>query len=60
VLVLDHFSARGKSGLDLAGVSIPGFWLAAMMSYYVGFKLGWFPTVATCRSPRIPRGGCGT
>jgi peptide/nickel transport system permease protein len=31
------------SGLALAGVSIPGFWLAAMMSHYLGFELGLFP-----------------
>jgi peptide/nickel transport system permease protein len=31
------------SALALAGVSIPGFWLAAVMSHYLGFKLGLFP-----------------
>jgi peptide/nickel transport system permease protein len=34
---------RLLSGLALAGVSIPGFWLAAMMSHYLGFELGLFP-----------------
>jgi peptide/nickel transport system permease protein len=34
---------RLLSALALAGVSIPGFWLAAMMSHYLGFKLGLFP-----------------
>ena len=36
-------SDRLLSGLALAGVSIPGFWLAAMMSHYLGFELGLFP-----------------
>jgi peptide/nickel transport system permease protein len=34
---------RLLSGLALASVSIPGFWLAAMMSHYLGFELGLFP-----------------
>jgi peptide/nickel transport system permease protein len=34
---------RLLSGLALAAVSIPGFWLAAMMSHYLGFELGLFP-----------------
>jgi peptide/nickel transport system permease protein len=38
-----HVSDRLLSGLALAGVSIPGFWLAAMMSHYLGFELGLFP-----------------
>jgi peptide/nickel transport system permease protein len=36
-------SDRLLSALALAGVSIPGFWLAAMMSHYLGFELGLFP-----------------
>jgi peptide/nickel transport system permease protein len=36
-------SDRLLTTLALAGVSIPGFWLAAMMSHYLGFKLGLFP-----------------
>jgi peptide/nickel transport system permease protein len=34
---------RLLSALALVGVSIPGFWLAAMMSRYLGFELGLFP-----------------
>jgi peptide/nickel transport system permease protein len=34
---------RLLSAVALAGVSIPGFWLAAMMTHYLGFKLGLFP-----------------
>ena len=29
--------------LSLVGISMPVFWLGAMMSYYLGFKAGWFP-----------------
>jgi len=36
-------SDRLLTGIALAGVSIPGFWLAAMMSHYLGFELGLFP-----------------
>ena len=27
----------------LVGVSLPVFWLGALLSYYLGFKAGWFP-----------------
>jgi peptide/nickel transport system permease protein len=27
----------------LAGVSLPVFWLGALLSHYLGFKAGWFP-----------------
>jgi peptide/nickel transport system permease protein len=27
----------------LVGVSLPVFWLGAMMSHYLGFEFGWFP-----------------
>ena len=36
-------SDRLLSGLAIVGVSIPGFWLAAVMSHYLGFELGLFP-----------------
>jgi peptide/nickel transport system permease protein len=34
---------RVLSALAVIGVSIPGFWLAAVMSHYLGFELGLFP-----------------
>jgi len=34
---------RVLSTLAVIGVSIPGFWLAAVMSHYLGFELGIFP-----------------
>jgi peptide/nickel transport system permease protein len=34
---------RGLTTLALIGVSIPGFWLAAVLSHYLGFELGLFP-----------------
>jgi peptide/nickel transport system permease protein len=34
---------RLLSALAVIGVSIPGFWLAAVMSHYLGFELGLFP-----------------
>jgi peptide/nickel transport system permease protein len=36
-------SDRVLGGLAIVGVSIPGFWLAALMSHYLGFELGLFP-----------------
>ncbi|HEX2162205.1 MAG TPA: ABC transporter permease [Thermoleophilaceae bacterium] len=29
--------------LALVGVSLPVFWLGALLSHYLGFKAGWFP-----------------
>jgi peptide/nickel transport system permease protein len=34
---------RGLTVLALVGVSTPVFFLGAVLSYYVGFKLGWLP-----------------
>jgi peptide/nickel transport system permease protein len=34
---------RGLTVLSLIGVSTPVFFLGAMMLYYLGYKLGWFP-----------------
>jgi peptide/nickel transport system permease protein len=34
---------RVLSALAVIGVSIPSFWLAAVMSHYLGFELGLFP-----------------
>jgi peptide/nickel transport system permease protein len=36
-------SDRFLNGVAIVGVSIPGFWLAAVMSHYLGFELGLFP-----------------
>jgi peptide/nickel transport system permease protein len=29
--------------LALVGISMPVFWIGALMNHYLGFKLGWFP-----------------
>jgi len=34
---------RWLTGLALVGVSLPVFWVGALMNYYLGFRLGWFP-----------------
>jgi peptide/nickel transport system permease protein len=36
-------SDRGLTVLALIGISMPVFWLGALMSYYLGYKLGLFP-----------------
>ncbi len=38
-----RFSDRLVTVLALVGVSMPVFWLGAVASYYLGFKLGLFP-----------------
>jgi peptide/nickel transport system permease protein len=34
---------RSLTILALIGISMPVFWIGALMNYYLGFKLGWFP-----------------
>jgi len=38
-----RFSDRFLTVLALIGISMPVFWVGAMMSYYLGFKWGLFP-----------------
>jgi peptide/nickel transport system permease protein len=38
-----QWADRLLSTLAVVGVSIPAFWLAAVMSHYLGFELGLFP-----------------
>jgi peptide/nickel transport system permease protein len=37
------FSDRILTVLALIGVSVPVFWVGALMTYYLGYKLNWFP-----------------
>jgi peptide/nickel transport system permease protein len=34
---------RWLTGLAMVGISLPVFWVGALMNYYLGFKLGLFP-----------------
>ena len=38
-----RFADRGLTILALIGISMPVFWIGALMNHYIGFKLGWFP-----------------
>jgi peptide/nickel transport system permease protein len=38
-----RFSDRVLTVLALIGVSMPVFWVGALMNYYLGYKAGWFP-----------------
>ena len=38
-----QFSDRFLTLLALVGISMPVFWIGALMNYYLGFKWGWFP-----------------
>jgi len=38
-----RFSDRLLTILALIGISMPVFWIGALMNHYLGFKLGWFP-----------------
>jgi peptide/nickel transport system permease protein len=37
------FSDRLLTIMALVGISMPVFWIGALMNHYLGFKLGWFP-----------------
>lgn len=37
------FADRFLTIIALVGISLPVFWIGALMNYYLGFKLGWFP-----------------
>jgi peptide/nickel transport system permease protein len=38
-----RFADRGLTVLALIGISMPVFWIGALMNHYLGFKLGLFP-----------------
>jgi peptide/nickel transport system permease protein len=38
-----RFSDRFLTALALVGISMPVFWIGALMNHYLGFKAGWFP-----------------
>ena len=38
-----RFADRFLTIIALIGISLPVFWIGALMSYYLGYKLGWFP-----------------
>src|SRR5829696_218676 len=38
-----RFADRFLTIIALIGISMPVFWIGALMNYYLGFKLGWFP-----------------
>jgi peptide/nickel transport system permease protein len=45
---------RVLTTLSLAGYATPSFWLALVLAWLVGIKLGWLP-VAGMKSPLLPR-----
>ncbi len=47
---------RGLTVLSMIGVSMPVFFLGAVMSYYVGFKLGWLPASGYVKFTSSPWG----
>ena len=48
------FSDRFLTIIALIGISMPVFWLGALMSYYLGFKWGIFPNGGYVRVHRRP------
>ena len=38
------FTDRVVTVLALIGISVPVFWLGALMSHYIGYELGWLPS----------------
>ena len=62
------FSAlRPRSLLDraamtyvLIGISLPSFWIALVLSYVVGYRLGWTPIAGYCEVVSVPEAAnCG-
>jgi peptide/nickel transport system permease protein len=62
------FSAlRPRSLLDraamtyvLIGISLPSFWIALVLSYAIGYKLGWTPIAGYCEVVSVPEASnCG-
>jgi peptide/nickel transport system permease protein len=44
----------------LIGISLPSFWIALVLSYIVGFKLGWTPIAGYCEVVSVPEASsCG-
>jgi peptide/nickel transport system permease protein len=44
----------------LIGISLPSFWIALVLAYLVGFKLGWTPLASYCEVFSPPSAsGCG-
>ncbi len=65
---LGIFSAlRPRSLLDraamtyvLIGISLPSFWIGLVLSYLIGFKLGWTPIAGYCEVVSVPEAAvCG-
>ena len=65
---LGIFSAlRPRSLLDrvsmiyvLIGISLPSFWIGLVLSYVIGFKLGWTPLSGYCQIVNVPEAAvCG-
>jgi peptide/nickel transport system permease protein len=58
---------RPRSVLDraamtyvLIGISLPSFWIALVLSYIVGFRLGWTPIAGYCEVVSVPEASnCG-
>jgi peptide/nickel transport system permease protein len=38
-----RFADRSLTIIALVGISLPVFWIGALLNHYLGFKLGWFP-----------------
>ncbi len=65
---LGIFSAlRPRSLLDrismiyvLIGISLPSFWIGLVLSYFIGYKLGWTPLSGYCQIVNVPEAAvCG-
>jgi peptide/nickel transport system permease protein len=67
-LPIGIFSAlRPRSMMDraamtyvLIGISLPSFWIALVLSYIVGYRLGWTPIAGYCEVVTVPAASnCG-
>jgi len=51
-----RFADRFLTILALIGISMPVFWIGALMNHYLGFKLGWFPNGGYVELTKDPLG----
>jgi peptide/nickel transport system permease protein len=44
----------------LVGISLPSFWIGLVLSYLIGFRLGWTPIAGYCEAVSVPEASqCG-
>jgi peptide/nickel transport system permease protein len=51
---------RGAMVYVLIGISLPSFWIGLILSYFIGYRLGWTPIAGYCQAISPPEASqCG-